>query len=590
MKTVLKYVTISTGFFMGLCLSTKAIENEVWISPIGPAASIETNSYPAGLIGTPTYPFRCPDPGSLNWVLTHDLTVPNVTIHFMAGTFKLPANVINGQNYSINPLQGWKLRGAGIDNTIMQLQSTNLGNLQTLMICGPLSGVAQGVEVSDMTIDCNLRSGISAGAINAITLLGNDSKISRVKGINWGSLHTGWESFVFVIRPPDCGYATNCVIEDCVVTQPANVTHACGTTAMAVFTDLPYGMSLMYDAILRNNLVYNITAGSSVGMPQYIHAYSGNGTISHNRALNIIDTTGTFSGCAVYRDTWAGRDCIIENNVFENVSEGVYFNLPNLGFTNLVVRNNSITIAEGGYGVACYNPDTNSKLTNLILKENIITPAPNAINVTAFYPYVRNLTANVTGNIFQGGGTGFDLSIYWQLVVPEWDNPGSGIHWNTWADNANLSGMQLNYSGGQCLPGDRDSITFTPTAAGWYRIMKASSYVAGTVRLESPQWNNLVEDMEFWFRVNGYGALGSTPGEIVESRRGSYPYPLVGQVTQARIGGDAGGAWTYLDIYIPNVSGAQPVTVTMSGPNRALMLNSPTLNPTTPDNSVTLNL
>jgi hypothetical protein len=170
---------------------------------------------------------------------------------------------------------------------------------------------------------------------------------------------------------------------------------------------------------------------------------------------------------------------------------------------------------------------------------------------------------------------------------------GCAVQRNTWADHVNLTGTQFSSPMSQhCLPGDEDSIVFTPTTNGWYRVSQwPAAYAAATVRIESGMWQpeNATEDTEFWFRDIGYFSSTNIPGEIVESRRGSYYYPLAGLVTEARIGSDCSGT-VFLDIYIPSISGAYPVTVTCKGPNRPQMLTSPTAGPSTPCNSVSLNL
>src|ERR1700678_2142685 len=94
-----KIIGFSCGIVLCLCLSiypdvANAIENEVWISPIGPDVTNvnQVDYYPTNIVGTPTYPFRCSDGSSLNTVLTSVLTGNNMTIHFMAGTFSLAYN------------------------------------------------------------------------------------------------------------------------------------------------------------------------------------------------------------------------------------------------------------------------------------------------------------------------------------------------------------------------------------------------------------------------------------------------------------------------------------------------------------------
>ena len=132
-------IAICSTLLMGQ--TAHARENEVWISPNGTANTTAS--------GTPNDPFRCPDAASLNTVLTSVLTGGNLTIHFMNGQFLVGSNGIVMRT-------GWKLRGAGIDNTILQLQTNALPGIGVAVIGGTASlPQTDGAEVSDMTVDCN---------------------------------------------------------------------------------------------------------------------------------------------------------------------------------------------------------------------------------------------------------------------------------------------------------------------------------------------------------------------------------------------------------------------------------------------------
>jgi hypothetical protein len=589
-RTVLACVLVLVGLMGSGSSVHAALANEVWISPIGPVATVETNSYTSGIIGTPTYPLRCPDAGSFYWVMTQDLTNTYMTIHFMAGKFTLPAFPNSGYTASILLKQGWKLRGAGIDNTVLQLGATNLASTETYMLWGaPLITTAEGgEEVSDLTVDCNMQNQTSAECISAIGLYGNNTRISRVKAINWGATSSA-ECFVLWCQGSLGADATNCVIDDCVVTQPAAVPPGvAGVTAIAVLS-CPPNESYVHGGTVRNNLVYNINVGSSTGMVAYVNAYLAQAGVdlTHNRAFNLTGPLGLAQ--AIYGGSTGLSNSIVQENICENVGVGMYFS--SIGMTNQIIKNNIIRVATGGTGIYYQGQGTNNPVQDLVLEGNIVVPFDGGTNVSAVYFDVSAATATVMNNVFQGNGTGWDLNVNSSSAL-YWGYPGKTIHWNTWVNNVNLSGSQLSCGAGvdYCLPGDEDSVTFTPTTAGWYQITQINDYGAATVQVETGIWGSPLEvtDTEFWYRTAGYYST-NTPGELVESRRGSYYYPLSGQVTQARICGTcAGGAW--VDIYVPSTTGAYPFKVTSKGPNRLQMINPPILDTNTPCTTVSLSL
>lgn len=580
-------------FCVSLCFQAAfALDNEVWISPVGigpfnvpvtNASSVDTVYgnlvlYPSNIVGTATYPFRCPSASTLNYVLQTVLTNTNMTIHFMAGTFQVPAT-------GVAPLNGWKIRGAGIDSTIMQFAagSTTAG---AFGVIGASTGNTEGVEVSDLTVDCNLANQTSIGGqLGAVTLWGSQTRISRVKAINWGTDNTD-ECFVFYIAPSwGNTYATNCVIEDCIVTQPAYQTGSGGVVAIGIAPSIKA-------AIARNNMVYNIqTVGS--GLPAHLYALGGSGVVNHNY---VNDVTGT-GACAVYADSYSPRDVVISDNVFDNVYDGIYYNMQNSTLTNIVLKDNVIRPAEGGAGINYYTgslSQSNYYVTNLVVKNNIIYPSYDATNITAF-ALNSYASASVVDNIFQGGGSGYDVFMQYD-ATPNWVQSiyPYPLQLNTWTGNINLLGTELTETNdAYWQPGDEDSIVFTPTNSGWYRLIIGVAEITGKIKIESDFWDNYNTAIEFWYREQAYTSTTNNMGTVVETLQGGYEGGS-SQVTKARVGSDGPypASTVYLDIYIPNwsFSSARSIKVTSEGHFRSKLLNPPIYNPATPVLTITNNL
>ena len=152
----------------------------------------------------------------------------NSTLHLMSGTFR----TIQGLTLKAN----WKMRGAGIEVTTVQMDSSLSPPTWALPVIGlPCCYRTDGTEVSDMTVDCNLQN-ITDACILAVRMQGAETKISRVKAINWGS-RNGSECFILSIGSHwqySMGMQTNCVIEECIIGPAANVTHTQGSSAITI--------------------------------------------------------------------------------------------------------------------------------------------------------------------------------------------------------------------------------------------------------------------------------------------------------------------------------------------------------------------
>lgn len=109
--------------------------------------------------------------------------------------------------------------------------------------------------------------------------------------------------------------------------------------------------------------------------------------------------------------------------------------------------------------------------------------------------------------------------------------------------------------------------TFTPTAAGWYRIAIGTNQVSGTVAIKGTM-DVYMTDIEFEYSISGY----TLPGYINLTRYLNYNG---GVITQIRTSSD-GAAACYLDIYIPH-SGITyaPVTVHARGMHQTALVAAP---------------
>lgn len=119
------------------------------------------------------------------------------------------------------------------------------------------------------------------------------------------------------------------------------------------------------------------------------------------------------------------------------------------------------------------------------------------------------------------------------------------------------------------------SVTFTPTATGWYRVAAGSDGSDGgiirIVQLNSA-YDGKITDVEFQYNINGNGNGGS----IQQTRHTNVGNGVIDQV---RISSD-GGNNTYLDIRVSTASSPQPVTVYAYGANMPSLVSSPVVGAT----------
>jgi hypothetical protein len=183
-----------------------------------------TNGLPAAAEGNPSaatlsFPF--------DYVMKN-LVEGNSIIHLGPGVFET-----RGFNYATAAI-GWQAKsgqrilGSGIGATTLRLvQRPEDPGLAGVIVAGEFQ---HGFEVADLTIDCNMGGqpvppgkAFAELACGAVAAGGSHVRLRRLRVINFGTQTSGAECFVLTASAahPNDPEDVDCVIEDCIVEQPA---------------------------------------------------------------------------------------------------------------------------------------------------------------------------------------------------------------------------------------------------------------------------------------------------------------------------------------------------------------------------------
>jgi len=223
---------------------------------------------------------------------------------------------------------------------------------------GPVSlrygTMADFFELSDLTINCNL-AGVSGATstAGAVRIMGNHSRVVRVKVTNWGNKSTSQEGFVIAMLTGDPGSGvnsvTNCGIEECIAVSPdasaagkVTVLHVGGkedaTSAVEAFGLGPYIRNCFVDCGQTSDFSKDFRALSM--------AWCKGGVIEANQVHNT-----KYGG--PYQTATGARDLVVRNNTYRNVWKGPYWSMASQGVQRLVVEGNSIELATGAPSSEC---------------------------------------------------------------------------------------------------------------------------------------------------------------------------------------------------------------------------------------------
>ena len=442
---------------------------EIWITPTGKG----------GGGGTAIDPFSTPDADSF-FDLIHgqrkvdgtNFVIPeNSTIHLMPGVFEVRDGFVADKcpRTCLTVKHGWKVQGAGMYATTLRAVRlpAKLAPNGTIVIAGS-GGVCNNwewpvdnVEVSDLTVDCNLQAQKAVKVMSAINLSGSNNRIRRLRAINWGSKDEH-ECFVVATvahyQPRTGGYHGG-VIEECLVEQPAPVRHVNGSSAICVGGGIPPSGGW----VIRHCTVRDITSvnGGGTGKPAYMNAFIGVGhdaEISHCQAINL---TGD-GGMGVYNDTAPMVNVFIHDNMFLNVGTGINLNHLVSDATNVVIQNNLIAFNPGRYGI------------NLSARKGLVMRGMRVEGNTVFpgAPGGSGGPLSVTGdiefsadnNVFESGpGTFPDCAF------------GAGALARSFANNRNQRGTRLTLNRPGLIPdlngSYSENFSFTPQTNGWHKVL-----------------------------------------------------------------------------------------------------------------------
>jgi hypothetical protein len=157
--------------------------------------------------GTEQNPFNG---GNSAWMGIFSGIPINTTIRFQPGTFPIDGLI---------PKSGQRIVGSGIGVTTLKMTgATTSAPYYAIGVSAP-SASTNYFQLSDLTIDCDFAHQTNADSIGAVSLLGSNILIRRVKVINGGVRAAGASGISVGTSAAGGTGAANGVIEDCAVAQ-----------------------------------------------------------------------------------------------------------------------------------------------------------------------------------------------------------------------------------------------------------------------------------------------------------------------------------------------------------------------------------
>jgi hypothetical protein len=275
------------------------------------------------------------------------------TIHLLPGIHFTKGYEFTRGDAALKAYQ--KVIGAGIDVTTIRRDLRF--HPDTADNEGELWSNADGVEVSDLTIDANGRDS-DLQKNNAVGLRGSFCAVRRVKVIN-GSGNLAKEQECFAIYIGDPGKTGN-IVSECEVSSIQ------GTYCTAI--------SLLGQGIVSHNRVF-FPAVTNVNQGIF-QAYQASG--SQNALLDGNSCDGGLTGFET--DTLSDTNLMIVNNAFRNVLCGVVIiKDKNWSVDGVSIRNNIIELSEAiptraGYGIVIRNEDRTGRVhyRNISIADNTV--------------------------------------------------------------------------------------------------------------------------------------------------------------------------------------------------------------------------
>lgn len=228
---------------------------------------------------------------------------------------------------NIVPQNGWHIKGAGIDRTIIKPinMHSGFGTVRKIVFGVDSPYKVHNTRWENFTIDCDMDnqltpSGIAMGGIN---INGGGNVFRKIKVINFGSRKVGYESFGMGMGGSEWDYPfTGCTVDSCIITNPILTNAVDGITAIICggFTwDKPAPPYQWLICPTIKNCYVNLS-----GYSEYNHAYSTIGT-----ECLIENNVAEWCQECVYDDSTDIQSITVSNNTFRNVQYGIHYNYYN---------------------------------------------------------------------------------------------------------------------------------------------------------------------------------------------------------------------------------------------------------------------
>jgi len=254
---------------------------------------------------------------------------------FLTTGFWVNSDGTTGSGWQAKP--GMRIVGSGIDVTTLRLTGASnpgSGTRQYYAVGHALSSTTlDWFEISDLTIDCNLAQTGTTFACGAARIMGNYSRVRRVKVINWGRKSSGpAESFVVTMITADPASGVTGVvstgIEDCIAITPGSTAAGpvnvfqvgpkddSGTNAEA------FGVGpFIRNCFVDSNWPTNTSEVRGLSM-----AWCKAGLVEGHQVHNT-----KYGGPYISKS--GSRDLTVRNNFYKNVAKGPFWNLGTLAPT-----------------------------------------------------------------------------------------------------------------------------------------------------------------------------------------------------------------------------------------------------------------
>ena len=277
--------------------------------------------------------------------------------------------------YHANLAGGWQIQagmqllGSGVDVSILQLvgltaQAQNVYAIGHDLVTGTNPNLKDQVEIRDLTLDCNPgAAGVDPScAFGGARVMGNHSRITRVKLINWKNSNANLRGYGLAMITGNMNVATsaqvlgvrNCGLQECIAVDPNS---GCTERYVAFHVGGPEAGGAVQAVGVGPYLRDCYADGSIAGVADFTKKLQGlsmdwctAGVVEGNQVANL-----TFGGPFMQEESsspnnYGAGSLLVRGNAYRNVAIGMAWQLgsstpTNPGVRNLVLEENTIELA-----------------------------------------------------------------------------------------------------------------------------------------------------------------------------------------------------------------------------------------------------